>query len=99
MKKPGSRREQPGFRQLEAMDPAVVLKKVARYFGLPEGQLTSKRTGCRDERGMALKLMYRHCAASQARLGALVGLDYTAVSRERKWLWERIESVKLLKKD
>ena len=27
---------------------------------------------------MALELMYRHCAASQARLGALVGSDYTA---------------------
>jgi hypothetical protein len=47
---------------------------------------------------MALELMYRHCAASQARLGALVGLDYTAVSRERKRLRDRIESVKGLKK-
>jgi hypothetical protein len=34
--------------------------------------------------------MYRHCAASQARrLGALVGLDYTAVSRERKRLRDK----------
>jgi REP element-mobilizing transposase RayT len=98
MKNRGSRREQPGVRQLEAMDPAAVLKKVARYFQLPEGQLTSKRTGRRDERGMALELMYRHCAASQARLGALVGLDYTAVSRERKRLRDRIESDKRLKK-
>jgi hypothetical protein len=98
MKNPGSRREQPGVRQLEAMDPAAVLKKVARYFQLPEGQLTSKCTGRRDERGMALDLMYRLCAASQARLGALVGLDYTAVSRERKRLRDRIESDKRLKK-
>jgi len=31
-------------------------------------------------------------------LGALVGLDYTAVSRERKRLRDRIESDKALKK-
>jgi REP element-mobilizing transposase RayT len=98
MKKPGSRREQPSVRQLEAMDPGAVLKKVARYFQVPESHLTAKRTGRRDERGIALELMYRHCGASQARIGELVGLDYTAVSRERKRLRERIESDKRLKK-
>lgn len=98
MKKRGSSREQPSVRQLEAMDPGVVLKKVARYFQVPESQITGKRTGRRDERGMALELMYRYCAVSQARLGALVGLDYTAVSRERTRLRERIDSDKRLKK-
>jgi REP element-mobilizing transposase RayT len=98
MIKQGSSREQPSVRQLKAMDPGAVLKKVARYFQVPESQITGKRTGRRDERGMALELMYRHCAASQARLGALVGLDYTAVSRERTRLRERIESDKRLKK-
>lgn len=75
-----------------------MLKKVARYFRLPEGQLTSKRTERRDERGMAPELMYLHCAASQGRLGTLVEVDYTAVSRERKWLRDRIESDERLKK-
>jgi hypothetical protein len=42
--------------------------------------------------------IHRHCAASQARLGALVGLDYTAVSRERKRLRDRVESDKGLHK-
>jgi hypothetical protein len=42
--------------------------------------------------------MYRHGGASQARIGELVGLDYTAVSRERTRLRERIESDKRLKK-
>ena len=85
-------------RELEAMDPGAVLKKVARYFELPEAQLTGKRTGHRDERGMALELMYRYGGASQARIGELVGLDYTAVSRERKRLRDRIESDKGLRK-
>ena len=54
MKNRGSRREQSGVRQLEAMDPAAVLKKVARYFQLPEGQLTSKRTGVETSAGWRL---------------------------------------------
>jgi hypothetical protein len=65
---------------------------------LAEAELTGKRTGHRDERGIALELMYRYSGASQARIGELVGLDYTAVSRERKRLRDRIESNKRLKK-
>ena len=34
MKQQGSRREQPGIKQLEATNPGTVLKKVARYFEL-----------------------------------------------------------------
>jgi putative transposase len=98
MPKPESRREQPGVRQLQAMDPAAVLRQVARYFQIPESQLKNKRSGWRDERGIALELMYREGSASQARIGALVGLDYTAVSRERKRLRERLESRKTLNK-
>jgi REP element-mobilizing transposase RayT len=98
VKKQGSRREQPSVRQLETMDAKTVLKKVARYFKLSENQLTGKRTGHRDERGIALEWIYRHCGASQPRIGELVGLDYTAVSRERKRLRDRIESDNRLKK-
>jgi hypothetical protein len=47
---------------------------------------------------MALELMYRYCGASQAQIGQLGGLDYTAVSRERTRLRNRIESDKSLKK-
>jgi hypothetical protein len=91
-KKPGSRREQPGVKQSEAIDPGTVLKKVARYFEVTQSQLTAKRTGHHDERGMALELMYRHAGVSQARIGKLVGLDYTAATRDRKRLRDRIES-------
>jgi REP element-mobilizing transposase RayT len=93
----GSRREQPAVREFEAMDPAVILRTVARYCGVAENQLARKRTGHRDERAIALELMYRHGGSSQARIGELVGLDYTAVSRERKRLCQRIESDKRLK--
>jgi REP element-mobilizing transposase RayT len=98
MKKPGSKREQSGIRQLESIEPSAVLREVVRCLRLREEQLLGKRTGHRDERGMALELMYRYCGASQARIGKLVGLDYTLVSRERKRLRERIESEKGLKK-
>jgi hypothetical protein len=84
MNKPGARREQPSVRQLEAVDPGTILRGGARYFRLAATQFTGKRTGHRDERGIALEVMYRHCGASQAPIGELVGLDYTAVSRERK---------------
>ena len=97
VKTQGSRRKQPSVRQLETMDAGNVLKKVARYFQLSENQLTGKRTGHRDERGMALELIYRYCGASQPRIGELVGLDYTAVSRERKRLRDRIETDKRVK--
>jgi hypothetical protein len=63
---------------------------------MAETQLTGKRTGHRDERAIVLELMYRYGGASQARIGELVGLDYTAVSRERKRLRDRIESDKRL---
>jgi putative transposase len=97
MKKRGSRREQPSVRQLEAIDPRTIVRAVARYFRLAETQLIGKRTKHRDERAMVLELMYRYGAASQARIGEMVGLDYTAVSRERKRVRDRAESDKRLK--
>jgi hypothetical protein len=42
--------------------------------------------------------MYRHGGVSQARIGERVRLDYTAVSRERKRLRDRIEFDRRLKK-
>lgn len=98
IKKRGSRREQPSVRQLEAMDSGTILKAVAGYFRLAQTQLIGKRTGHRNERAIALELMYRYGGVSQARIGELVGLDYTAVSRERTRLRERAESDKRLKK-
>ena len=99
IKELGSKRERPGVRQLAAKEPARVLKEVARYFGLAERQLAGKRTGHRDERGVVLELMYRHGQLSQAEIGKLMGgLDYTAVSRERKRLRERMAEDRGLRK-
>jgi REP-associated tyrosine transposase len=88
----GSEREQPGMRQIQAKAPAAVLRAVARYYGVEEKGLTGKRTGLRDERAVALELVYRHGAMGQAEIGRLFGgLDYTAVSRERKRLRDKSE--------
>ena len=69
-------------------------REVLRYFGMQEKQLTGKRTGFRDERAMAMEMIYRYAAVSQAEIGNIFGgLDYTAVSRERTRLRRRIEEV------
>jgi chromosomal replication initiation ATPase DnaA len=95
----GSKREQPAIRQLVAAAPATVLREVARYFGLDEKSLTGKRTGYRDERAVAMELIYRHGGVSQAAIGKMLGrLDYTSVSRERKRLRERVENEIALRK-
>ena len=88
----GSKREQPGIRQIQAKVPADVIAAVAKYYGVEEKQLTGKRTGLRDERAMAMELIYRTGGKGQTEIGQLFGgLDYTAVSRERTRLRERVE--------
>ncbi|MGH7812290.1 MAG: hypothetical protein ACREP5_18625 [Candidatus Binatia bacterium] len=55
-------------------------------------RLTVKRTGLRDERAVAMELVYRNGGIGQAEIGRLFGgLDYTAVSRERTRLRERTQ--------
>ena len=93
-----SKREQPAMRHLARRDLMTIVYMVADYFRVPQDKLTGRRTGHRDERAIALELMYCHGAVSQARIGKLFGLDYTAVSRERKRLRERTESNKSLRK-
>jgi len=88
----GSHREQPGVRRLKAKAPAGVIQAVARYFGVEQKRITGKRTGLRDERAVAMELMHRNGGIGQMEIGRLIGgLDYTAVSRERKRLREKME--------
>jgi len=88
----GTQREQPGMRQIQAKAPGVVLRAVAQYYGVEEKRLTGKRTGLRDERAVALEMVYRHGGLRQPEIGQLFGgLDYTAVSRERKRLRDKSE--------
>ena len=86
------------MRHLARRDLKTIVRMVADYFRVPEDKLTGRRTGHRDERAIALELMYRHGAVSQARIGKLFALDYTAVSRERKRFRERTQSNKRLRK-
>jgi putative transposase len=88
----GSKREQPAVRRFQATELKTVLKAVARHFGLAEEKITGKRTGYRNERAIAMELMYRYSGVRQAEIGKAVGgLDYTAVSRERKRLREKAQ--------
>jgi chromosomal replication initiation ATPase DnaA len=99
IKSQGSKREQPSIRVFEAKPPVTVLREVLRYFGLAEKKLSGKRTGYRDERAVAMELMYRYREVSQAEIGKMLGrLDYTSVSRERKRLRERVETDTVLRK-
>jgi REP element-mobilizing transposase RayT len=87
----GSKLEQPALRRFQAADPRSVIRVVARHFKLDEGKLAGRRTGYRTERAMAMELMYRYAGVTQEEIGkALGGLDYSAVSRERKQLRENV---------
>jgi len=60
--------------------------------------LTDKRTRFRDERAVAMEMIYRYAGISQMEIGRMFeGLDYTAVSRERTRL-RRIEEEPALSK-
>jgi putative transposase len=97
--KRGSKREQPAVRRLEARKPTAVLREVAGYFRLAEEQLIGKRTPYRDERAVAMELIYRHGGVSQAEIGKVLGqLDYTSVSRERARLRQKVEQKRNLRK-
>ena len=94
----GSKREQPSVRRFASRDLESVLKSVAGYFNLPQEKLVGRRTGWRDERAIAMELMYRYGGVSQPEVGKVMGdLDYTAVSREHKRLRDKIKTEKGLK--
>ncbi len=73
------------------MDPARITAEAARYFNLAPERLQRKRGRCRDQRGVLMELLYRHGGMTQQAIGAhLGGLDYTAVSHERRRARERM---------
>lgn len=73
------------------MDPARITAEAARYFNLAPERLRRKRGRCRDQRGVLMELLYRHGGMTQQAIGAhLGGLDYTAVSHERRRARERM---------
>jgi chromosomal replication initiation ATPase DnaA len=73
------------------MEPARITAEAARYFNLAPERLQRKRGRCRDQRGLLMELLYRHGGMTQQAIGAhLGGLDYTAVSHERRRARERV---------
>ena len=73
------------------MEPARITAEVASYFSLAPERLRRKRGRCRDQRGLLMELLYRHGGMTQQAIGAhLGGLDYTAVSHERRRFRERV---------
>ena len=89
--KAASRREQPSARAFSAVDSEAVIRAASAYFKIGREELSKKRTRYRDERSVVMNLMYRLSAISQAEIGrTLGGLDYTAVSRERKRLRDKM---------
>jgi hypothetical protein len=85
-------REVPSLRSLQELEPDEVLRGVATYFKIKPEVLRRKRGGYREERALAMEFMYRYSGISQGEIGEhLGGMDYTAVSRERKRLREKME--------
>ena len=98
MKDSVSAREVPSLRSLQIREPSDVLKEVGRYFSIEPDALRRKRSGYRDQRALAMELMYRYGGMSQGQIGQYFGgVDYTAVSRERKRLREKIRQVAKLR--
>ena len=88
----GAVREQPSAREFSARSAAVIVREVCRKFGVKEKDISGKRSRRRDERAVAMEMLYRHGQLSQAAIGKeLGGLDYVTVSRERKRLGERVQ--------
>jgi chromosomal replication initiation ATPase DnaA len=71
-----------------------VIQAVARFYGVEKKRLTGKRKGLRDERARAVapELIYYNGGIGQVEIGRVIGgLDYAAVSRERKRRREKLE--------
>lgn len=84
-----SEREQPSAREFLAKSATVILGEVCRQLGINQDEIQRKRRSKRDERAVAMEMLYRYGQLSQAAIGKeLGGLDYATVSRERKRLRE-----------
>lgn len=90
---PGSsKREQPSVKAFKAIDPDEVLRLVSRHLKVKEEELARRRPAYRDERAVAIDLLYRYSAIKQREIGQrLGGIDYSAVSRERTRLREKLK--------
>ena len=87
-----SRREQPSVKAFQRVEPEKVLRVVSRHMKVKREDLVRRRTAFRDERAVAIDLLYRYSAIKQREIGKRLGeIDYSAVSRERTRLRERVK--------
>lgn len=91
-------KEQPSLRVFQSIRPEEILSKVAGYFKLKPTQLMKKRSGHRDQRALAMEMMYRHSGIKQREIGRYVGdMMYSTVSHERQRIREVMERDSRLK--
>jgi REP-associated tyrosine transposase len=87
-----SRREQPSVKAFRTVKPEEVLRIVSRQLKVKGEELAKRRTAYRDERAVAMELLYRYSGIKQREIGERLGeIDYSAVSRERTRLRERLK--------
>ena len=88
----GSCREQPELNVLrKEYGPDDLIDRFARLIGKPRAEICARGKQA-PERAMLMELLHRFCHVSQPRIGELVGgLDYSAVSRARKRMRDRME--------
>lgn len=78
-------KEQPSLRVLQSIRPEEILKKVAGYFKLRPTELMKRRSEYRDQRALAMEMMYRYGGIKQKEIGRYVGeIMYSTVSHERR---------------
>jgi hypothetical protein len=82
-----SPREQPALRELsKKIKPDDLIEKYAKLSNIKREELTKKGRQS-TERAMLMELMYRFCNITQPEIGRMMGgIDYSAVSQERKRL-------------
>jgi REP element-mobilizing transposase RayT len=94
-----SRREHPSVKAFHRVEPEKVLSLVSRHMKVKREDLVRRRTAFRDERAVAIDLLYRYSAMKQREIGKRLGeIDYSAVSRERTRLRERVKLDRRLEK-
>lgn len=93
--KRGSRREQPSFqaltRDMNAVEPEVLMAWLLREGGIDKGQLEPRR-GNGIYRGLAAELLYRYCEITLVQIGRLLGgIDYMAVAQLRARFKDKVD--------
>jgi putative transposase len=94
-----ARREQPSVKAFQTVQPDEVLRIVSRQLKVKREELARRRTAFRDQRAVAMDLLYRYGGINQREIGQRLGpIDYSAVSRERTRLRERLKVDRRLEK-